>query len=949
MLSVSRAAGRCRAMHPGGAAGRGFSCNFSAGHFDRPAKSAIFVGTIFLKKKTVAKSEKTKADNKQYVETPLMKQYYSIKAVHPDAILLFRVGDFYETFGEDAIRASGILGITLTRRANGAASYVELAGFPYHAIDTYLPKLVRAGERVAICEQLEDPKLVKGLVKRGVIELVTPGVVLEENILSNKENIYLASIYFGRQSTGVAFLDISTGEFYVSEGSDSYVDKLLSNFAPKEIIYQRGCEEHFTQAFGSKYYTYRLDEWVFSEEVNREKLCRQFGTQSLKGFGVEHFTTGISAAGAILHYLEFTEHKNIGHITSIARIDQNDYVWIDKFTIRNLELFSTNGAAGRKNGFADVIDRTLTPMGGRLLKRWVAMPIKEPARINERLDIVELLTREGEFAEALREQLEAVGDLERIGSRIAAARITPRELVQLKNSLSAVETLKVLLQSTDADRLHQLAERIDPLTEVRDRLAHDIYPDPQNNQIQKGGVIADGVDAELDDLRRIALHGKDYLNRIQQRESEATGIPSLKISYNNVFGYYIEVRNTYKDKVPATWIRKQTLTSAERYITEELKEYEEKILGAEERMLVIEQRIYSEIVAYVARTLPQLQRNAATIAGIDCLQSFARIACERHYVRPVLDEGRRIDIRQGRHPVIETLMPVGEQYVPNDVMLDDKEQQIMMITGPNMSGKSALLRQTALIVLMAQMGSFVPAESAHIGIVDKIFTRVGASDNISQGESTFMVEMLESASILNNISDRSLVLLDEIGRGTSTYDGISIAWAMVEYLHNHPTARAKTLFATHYHELNEMEQMCPRVKNYHVAVKEMGNTIVFLRKLERGGTEHSFGIHVARMAGMPLSVVARAEEILRNLELVYGNNEIVPSRSLKERGRKASAHAVREAAESPSPQNMQLSMFQLDDPVLVQIRDQIKGLDINSLTPIEALNKLNEIKKITGL
>ena len=897
----------------------------------------------------MAKSEKTKADNKQYVETPLMKQYYSIKAVHPDAILLFRVGDFYETFGEDAIRASGILGITLTRRANGAASYVELAGFPYHAIDTYLPKLVRAGERVAICEQLEDPKLVKGLVKRGVIELVTPGVVLEENILSNKENIYLASIYFGRQSTGVAFLDISTGEFYVSEGSDSYVDKLLSNFAPKEIIYQRGCEEHFTQAFGSKYYTYRLDEWVFSEEVNREKLCRQFGTQSLKGFGVEHFTTGISAAGAILHYLEFTEHKNIGHITSIARIDQNDYVWIDKFTIRNLELFSTNGAAGRKNGFADVIDRTLTPMGGRLLKRWVAMPIKEPARINERLDIVELLTREGEFAEALREQLEAVGDLERIGSRIAAARITPRELVQLKNSLSAVETLKVLLQSTDADRLHQLAERIDPLTEVRDRLAHDIYPDPQNNQIQKGGVIADGVDAELDDLRRIALHGKDYLNRIQQRESEATGIPSLKISYNNVFGYYIEVRNTYKDKVPPTWIRKQTLTSAERYITEELKEYEEKILGAEERMLVIEQRIYSEIVAYVARTLPQLQRNAATIAGIDCLQSFARIACERHYVRPVLDEGRRIDIRQGRHPVIETLMPVGEQYVPNDVMLDDKEQQIMMITGPNMSGKSALLRQTALIVLMAQMGSFVPAESAHIGIVDKIFTRVGASDNISQGESTFMVEMLESASILNNISDRSLVLLDEIGRGTSTYDGISIAWAMVEYLHNHPTARAKTLFATHYHELNEMEQMCPRVKNYHVAVKEMGNTIVFLRKLERGGTEHSFGIHVARMAGMPLSVVARAEEILRNLELVYGNNEIVPSRSLKERGRKASAHAVREAAESLSPQNMQLSMFQLDDPVLVQIRDQIKGLDINSLTPIEALNKLNEIKKITGL
>ena len=897
----------------------------------------------------MAKSEKTKADNKQYVETPLMKQYYSIKAVHPDAILLFRVGDFYETFGEDAIRASGILGITLTRRANGAASFVELAGFPYHAVDTYLPKLVRAGERVAICEQLEDPKLVKGLVKRGVIELVTPGVVLEENILSNKENIYLASIYFGRQSTGVAFLDISTGEFYVSEGSDAYVDKLLSNLSPKEIIYQRGCDDRFVHSFGSKYYTYKLDVWVFSEEVNREKLCRQFGTQSLKGFGVEHFTSGISAAGAILHYLEFTEHKNIGHITSIARIDQNDYVWIDKFTIRNLELFSTNGAAEKRNGFADVIDRTLTPMGGRMLKRWVAMPIKDPVRINERLDVVELLTREDDFAEALREQLEAVGDLERIGSRIAAARITPRELVQLKNSLTAVDTLKALLQSTDADRLHALAEQLDPLTEVRDRLARDIYPDPQNNQIQKGGVIADGVDAELDDLRRIALHGKDYLNRIQQRESEATGIPSLKISYNNVFGYYIEVRNTYKDKVPATWIRKQTLTSAERYITEELKEYEEKILGAEERMLVIEQRIYADIIAFVGRSLLQLQRDASTIAGIDCLQSFARIARERHYVRPVLDEGRRIDIRQGRHPVIETLMPVGEEYVPNDVRLDDKEQQIMMITGPNMSGKSALLRQTALIVLMAQMGSFVPAKSAHIGIVDKIFTRVGASDNISQGESTFMVEMLESASILNNISDRSLVLLDEIGRGTSTYDGISIAWAMVEYLHNHPTARAKTLFATHYHELNEMEQMCPRVKNYHVSVKEMGNTIVFLRKLERGGTEHSFGIHVARMAGMPLSVVARAEEILRNLELVYGNNEIVPSRSLKERGRKPSAQTVREAAESGVPQNMQLSMFQLDDPVLVQIRDQIKGLDINSLTPIEALNKLNEIKKITGI
>ena len=887
--------------------------------------------------------------DKKYVETPLMKQYYSIKAVHPDAILLFRVGDFYETFGDDAIKASGILGITLTRRANGAATYVELAGFPYHAIDTYLPKLVRAGERVAICEQLEDPKLVKGLVKRGVIELVTPGIVLGDNILANKENNYIASVYFGRRTTGVAFLDISTGEFYVAEGDDAYVDKLISNLAPKEVIYQRGYEDRFSAAFGSRLYTYRLDEWVFSEEVNREKLCRQFGTPSLKGFGVDHLTSGISAAGAILYYLEFTEHRETGHITSIARIDQDDYVWIDKFTIRNLELFSSNGAR-EKCSFADVIDRTLTPMGGRLLKRWIAMPIKDPARINERLDVVERFTREADLADAVREQVSMVGDLERIASRIAAQRVTPRELVQLKNSLSAIETLKAAIESTDCRQLHTLAEGINPMTEVRDRIAREIYPDPQNNQIQKGGVIADGVNPELDDLRRIALHGKDYLARIQQRESEATGIPSLKISYNNVFGYYIEVRNAHKEKVPANWIRKQTLANAERYITEELKEYEEKILGAEEKMLQLEQRIYAELLASICGSpLQPLLHDAAIVARIDCLQSFARLAVERRYVRPTLDDGKVIDIRQGRHPVIETLMPVGEEYIPNDVRLDDKQQQIMMITGPNMSGKSALLRQTALIILMAQMGSFVPAASAHIGVVDKIFTRVGASDNISQGESTFMVEMLESASILNNISDRSIVLLDEIGRGTSTYDGISIAWAMVEYLHNHPTAHAKTLFATHYHELNEMEQMCPRVKNYHVSVKEMGNQIVFLRKLERGGTEHSFGIHVARMAGMPMSVVSRADEILRNLEQVYGNNEIVPSRSLKERGRKHPAQAVKEAAESAAPQNMQLSMFQLDDPVLIQIRDQIKGLDINSLTPIEALNKLNEIKKIAGI
>ena len=885
--------------------------------------------------------------DKKYVETPLMKQYYAIKAVHPDAILLFRVGDFYETFGDDAIRASGILGITLTRRANGSASYVELAGFPYHAIDTYLPKLVRAGERVAICEQLEDPKLVKGLVKRGVIELVTPGVVLGDNILANKENTYLASVYFGRKTTGAAFLDISTGEFYAAEGSDAYVDKLISNLAPKEIIYQRGCEDRFTGAFGSRHYTYRLDDWVFSEQVNREKLCSQFGTQSLKGFGIEHMGAGISAAGAILHYLEFTEHRQIAHIGSIARIDQDDYVWVDKFTIRNLELFSSNGSRERCS-FADVIDRTLTPMGGRLLKRWIAMPIKDPARIDRRLDVVERLARDGELGDAVREQVALIGDLERIGSRIAAARVTPRELVQLKNSLAAVDTLKALLQSTDDERLHEMAARIDPLEEVRGKIAREVYPDPLNNQIQKGGVIADGVDAELDDLRRIALHGRDVLAQIQHRESEATGIP-LKISYNNVFGYYIEVRNTHRDKVPDNWIRKQTLVNGERYITEELKEYEEKILGAEEKMLVIEQRIYAELMRFIAGALQALQRDANVVARIDCLQSFARIARERRYVRPTLDEGKRIEITQGRHPVIETLMPVGEQYIPNDIMLDDREQQIVMITGPNMSGKSALLRQTALIILMAQMGSFVPAEAAHIGVVDKIFTRVGASDNISQGESTFMVEMLESASILNNISDRSIVLLDEIGRGTSTYDGISIAWAMVEYLHNHPTAHAKTLFATHYHELNEMEQMYPRVKNYHVCVKEMDHTIVFLRKLARGGTEHSFGIHVARMAGMPGSVVARAEEILRNLVQVYGNNEIVPSRSPRSRDRKGGS-ALKEAVErADQPQGMQLSMFQLDDPVLMQIRDQIKGIDIDALTPLEALNKLSEIKKIAGI
>ena len=892
--------------------------------------------------------EKQTTKEKRYVETPLMKQYYQIKAVHPDAILLFRVGDFYETFGEDAIKASGILGITLTRRANGAASFVELAGFPFHAVDTYLPKLVRAGERVAICEQLEDPKTVKGLVKRGVIELVTPGVAMGDNILPSKENSFLASIYFGKQQTGVAFLDISTGEFYVAEGSDTYIDKLLSNFQPKEILYQRGCEDRFSSRFGSRHYTYRLDEWVFSEEVNREKLCKQFSTTSLKGFGVDHFTSGISAAGAILYYLEFTEHRDTAHIDPIARIAQEESVWIDKFTIRNLELFSSNGSRERC-GFADVIDRTLTPMGGRRLKRWVAMPVRSIEEINRRLDVVEHLTRDGEFAEALREQIAQVGDLERLVSRIATGRILPREMIQLKTALAAVAHFKALLDSTDAEQLNLLGGELDPLEGVRERLERELYPDP-SNQLQKGGFIAPGVDAELDDLRRIARHGKQVLDQILERESERTGIPSLKISYNNVFGYYIEVRNTHKEKVPEDWIRKQTLTSAERYITEELKEYEQKILGAEERMLQIELRLYQQLIADLTHTIPTLQRDAAIIARVDCLQSFARLAVERRYTRPELNDGKRIEIKEGRHPVIEMLLPVGEEYIPNDVTLDDKEQQIIMITGPNMSGKSALLRQTALIVLMAQMGMFVPAKSARIGLVDKIFTRVGASDNISQGESTFMVEMLESASILNNISDRSLVLLDEIGRGTSTYDGISIAWAMVEYLHNHPTAHAKTLFATHYFELNEMEQMYPRVKNFHVSVKELDGSVVFLRKLLRGSSEHSFGIHVARLAGMPSSVVNRADEILKNLVQVYGQNEIVPSKSLKERGRKRASISVKESVEELSrAQEMQLSMFRLDDPVLVQIRDQIKGIDINSLTPLEALNKLNEIKKITGL
>mgnify|MGYP001060832109 FL=1 len=863
--------------------------------------------------------KESEAKDRKYVETPLMKQYYSIKAVHGDAVLLFRVGDFYETFGEDAVRASRILGITLTRRANGAASYVELAGFPYHALDTYLPKLVRAGERVAVCEQLEDPKLVKGIVKRGVIELVTPGVVLSDNVLVNKENTFLASVHFGKKTTGVAFLDLSTGEFYVAEGRDDYVDKLLSNLAPKEIIYQRGWEERFTRAFGTRNYTYKLDEWVFAEDINREKLCKQFGTASLKGYGIDSMTSGISAAGAILYYLDFTEHKNVGHITGISRIDENAYVWIDRFTIRNLELFSSNSLRERC-GFADVIDRTVTPMGGRLLKQWIALPIKDVARLNRRLDVVERFRGDDGLREEVGGILERITDLERLSSRIATQRITPREMVQLKLSLGAVADLRRVLLASDDAALASLAEGLDLCEEQRERIEKELFPDPQNNQIQKGGIIADGVDLELDDLRRIACHGKDVIAEIQRRESEATGIPSLKVSFNNVFGYYIEVRNTHKDKVPADWIRKQTLTSAERYITQELKEYEEKILGAEEKMLAIEQRIYAGLVEFLSRSIAAFQRDAAVVARADCLRSFAVMAAERGYCRPELSEDKVIDIRDGRHPVIETLMDVGQQYIPNDVYLDDTSQQIMMITGPNMAGKSALLRQTALIVLMAQMGSFVPASSAHIGVVDKIFTRVGASDNISQGESTFMVEMLESASIMNNLSDRSLILLDEIGRGTSTYDGMSIAWAMVEYIHNHPAARAKTMFATHYHELTELEGTVEGVKNYNIAVKKRGEDITFLRRIVRGPADDSYGIEVAKLAGLPGSVTRRAHEVLRTLEASAPKNKV----------EQMDFDALQEYNSPAVPSEMM---------------EKLEAVDVETLTPIEALNFLYELKK----
>ncbi|MCL3779936.1 DNA mismatch repair protein MutS [Prolixibacteraceae bacterium JC049] len=860
-----------------------------------------------------------------------MKQYYEIKSKHPDAVLLFRVGDFYETFGEDAIKAAEILGITLTKRANGAASFVELAGFPHHALDTYLPKLVRAGQRVAICEQLEDPKKTKKIVKRGITELVTPGVSIDDNILEHRENNFLASVHIDKQVAGVAFLDISTGEFLTAEGSHEYIDKLLNSFQPKEVLFQRGKDKLFEALFGNKFYTYKLDDWVYTEEAANDRLMRHFETTSLKGFGVQNLHNGVIAAGAILQYLDITQHNHVRHIASLSRIEEDHYVWLDRFTIRNLELFhSINEGAST---LIQVIDKTISPMGSRLLKRWVALPLKDVKVINERLEVVEYLMHEREVKDELEDQLRQLCDLERIISKVAVGRINPREVNQLKNALTVIEPIKVLCNKSGNSTLLRYADQLNPCDAIRERIEKELQPDPPA-LISKGKVIADGVSQELDELRSIAYSGKDYLKKIQEREVERTGIPSLKIAFNNVFGYYIEVRNTHKDKVPEEWIRKQTLVSAERYITEELKEYEAKILGAEEKIQELETRLYGELVLALSDYIHAIQLNASILARIDCLMSFATTAIENRYNKPVVDESKQLTIKNGRHPVIEKQLPIGEDYIANDVYLDDEQQQVIIITGPNMSGKSALLRQTALIVLMAQMGSFVPADEVTIGYVDKIFTRVGASDNISQGESTFMVEMNEAASILNNMSDRSLILLDELGRGTSTYDGISIAWSIVEYIHEHPKGRGKTLFATHYHELNEMEKSFGRVKNFNVTVKEVGDKVIFLRKLVPGGSNHSFGIHVAQMAGMPKSVVKRAEEILVQLE---GGNE----------NKSNLTKQVDNIAETR--EGMQLSFFQMDDPILKQIRDEIVNLDINNLTPMEALNKLNEIKKISGL
>ena len=867
-------------------------------------------------------------NEEEIVLTPMMKQFLDLKAKHPDAVMLFRCGDFYETYSTDAIVASEILGITLTKRANGKGKTVEMAGFPHHALDTYLPKLIRAGKRVAICDQLEDPKLTKKLVKRGITELVTPGVSINDNVLNYKENNVLAAVHFGKASCGVAFLDISTGEFLTAEGPFDYVDKLLNNFGPKEILFERGKRLMFEGNFGSKFFTFELDDWVFTETTAREKLLKHFETKNLKGFGVEHLKNGIIASGAILQYLTMTQHTQIGHITSLARIEEDKYVRLDKFTVRSLELIGSMNDGG--SSLLNVIDRTISPMGARLLKRWMVFPLKDEKPINDRLNVVEYFFRQPDFKELIEEQLHLIGDLERIISKVAVGRVSPREVVQLKVALQAIEPIKQACLEADNASLNRIGEKLNLCISIRDRIAKEINNDPPL-LINKGGVIKDGVNEELDDLRRISYSGKDYLLQIQQRESEQTGIPSLKVAYNNVFGYYIEVRNIHKDKVPQEWIRKQTLVNAERYITQELKVYEEKILGAEDKILVLETQLYTDLVQALTEFIPQIQVNANQIARLDCLLSFANVARENNYIRPIIEDNDVLDIRQGRHPVIEKQLPIGEKYIANDVMLDSTTQQIIIITGPNMAGKSALLRQTALITLLAQIGSFVPAERAHIGLVDKIFTRVGASDNISVGESTFMVEMNEAADILNNVSSRSLVLFDELGRGTSTYDGISIAWAIVEYIHEHPKAKARTLFATHYHELNEMEKSFKRIKNYNVSVKEVDNKVIFLRKLERGGSEHSFGIHVAKMAGMPKSIVKRANAILKQLESDNRQQGI-------------SGKPLAEVSENRS--GMQLSFFQLDDPILCQIRDEILNLDVNNLTPIEALNKLNDIKKI---
>ncbi len=863
--------------------------------------------------------------------TPMMKQFFDLKAKHPDAILLFRCGDFYETYAEDAVEASDILGITLTKRNNGREGGVPtaMAGFPYHALDTYLPKLVRAGRRVAICDQLEDPKLTKKLVKRGITELVTPGVAMADTVLNYRENNFLAAVHFAREDrVGVSFLDISTGEWLVAEGTADYVDKLLGSFAPKEVLYERGRKGMFEGCFGTKFVTFELDDWVFTSQTATDKLKRHFEVKSLKGFGIDDLHVAIIAAGAILQYLELTQHTQLHHITAISRIEEERFVRMDKFTIRNLELLEPMNEGGRS--LLGVLDHTTTPMGARLLHRWLLFPLRDRVQVDSRLDVVDYYFRHPEFREFIAEQLHVIGDLERITSKVSVGRVTPRDIVQLRVALQAIEPIQRVCAATDDATLRRIGEQLNPCADIRDRIAREVQPDPPL-LLQKGNVIMNGVSKELDDLRQIAYSGKDYLLQLQQREAEATGIQSLKVAYNNVFGYYLEVRNTYKDKVPSDWIRKQTLVGAERYITQELKEYEEKILGAEDKILQLESQLFTQLVNAVAAFTHDIQRDAQLIAQLDCLLSFAVTAAERHYIRPVVDDSTEIDIRQGRHPVIECQLPVGERYVANDVRLDTQSQQILIITGPNMAGKSALLRQTALITLMAQIGSFVPAESAHIGWVDKIFTRVGASDNISIGESTFMVEMSEAASILNNISERSLILFDELGRGTSTYDGISIAWAIVEFIHENQRGHARTLFATHYHELNEMERHFARIKNFNVSVREVRGKVIFLRKLEAGGSEHSFGIHVARLAGMPKDIVRRAEVILKQLESSADRDGL---------GTGAKIGAM------PETDHMQLSFFQLDDPVLCQIRDEILGLDINALTPIEALNKLDGIKRI---